>query len=149
MAISLPQTGAVSDAALAALTGKYGDLPPEYVAFLAVHDGAQPPSNIVDGTDENVSVRAFLPASNIIDEAKWVEGLSPNLLPFAEDDCGNYLCIGAEDHRIYFWDHEVDDDEVIADNFAEFLRKLMPYDIEWEPGEGTYVWVDPNFKPEF
>ena len=99
MAISLPSAGTASDASLAALAEKYGNLPSEYVEFLAVHDGVKPPSNVLEGTNYSVGINAFLPASEIIDRANSVEGLSGDLLPFGEDDSGNFVCIGAGDHR--------------------------------------------------
>jgi hypothetical protein len=152
MAISLPRTGGASDASLAALTEKYGDLPPEYVEFVAIHDGAKPPSNVLEGTNYGVGVSSFLPASEIINRATSVEGLSRNLLPFGEDDSGNFVCIGSDDHRVYFWDHEIDNDIVVAENFDEFLRRLEPFDlssVKLKPGQVKRVWVNPDFKPEF
>ena len=152
MAIPLPQTGGASNASLAALIEKYGDLPPEYVEFLASHDGAKPPSNVLEGTNYGVGVSDFLPASEIISRASAVEGLSSSLLPFGEDDSGNFVCISADDHRVYFWDHEIDNDKVVAESFADFLRKLEPFDlssVKLQPGQVKRVWVNPNFKPEF
>lgn len=152
MAIPLPRTAAASDTSLAALTERYGALPPEYVKFLANHDGVKPPSNVLEGTNYGVSVNGFLPASDIVERADLVEGLSSNLLPFGEDDSGNFVCIGADDHRVYFWDHEVDNDKVVAESFDEFLRRLEPFDlssVKLEPGQVKRVWVNPGFKPEF
>ncbi len=152
MAISLARTGAASDASLKALTEKYGDLPPEYVEFLAIHDGVEPPSNVLSGTNYEVSVSAFLPASHVIDNANSIEGLSRGLLPFGEDGSGNFVCIGADDHRVYFWDHEIDNDKVIAESFSEFLERLEPFDLSsmtLKPGQDLGGWVDPDFKPEF
>ena len=152
MAISLDRTGAASDASIKALTERYGDLPSEFVEFLAIHDGVQPPSNVLAGTNYGVSVNGFLPASEIIDRANSTEGLSSNLLPFGEDDSGNFVCICAEDHRVYFWDHEIDNDKVVAENFGEFLERLEPFDlssIRLKPGQDLGGWVDPDFKTEF
>lgn len=56
------------------------------------------------------------------------------------------------DHKIYFWDHEVDRNEVIADTFEDFLERLDPFDlsqVQLEKGQVMRVWLDPNFKPEF
>lgn len=152
MAISLARTGAASDASLKALTKKYGDLPPEYVEFLAIHDGVEPPPNVLSGTNYGVTVTAFLPASEIIDNANSIEGLSRSLLPFGEDGSGNFVCIGADDHRVYFWDHEIDSDKIVAENFGEFLERLEPLDLSsvtLKPGQDLGGWVDPDFKPEF
>lgn len=152
MGISLPNAGAASDASLAALAEKYGDLPAGYVEFLAVHDGVRPPSNVLEGTNYTVGVNRFLPAAEIIGRAESVEGLSSDLLPFGEDDSGNFVCIGADDHRVYFWDHEVDDNKVISETFDEFLARLEPFDIssiQLKPGQAKRVWANSGFKPEF
>jgi hypothetical protein len=152
MTISIPRTDEASDSSLAALVGKYGNLPPEYADFLAIHDGAKPLSNVLKGTNYSVGVNAFLPASEIIGIANSVQGLSIDLLPFGEDDSGNFVCLGVEDHRVYFWDHEVASDKVVADSFCEFLRQLEPFDlssVKLKPGQVKRVWVSPDFKPEF
>lgn len=152
MAISIPRAGAASEPSLAALAEKYGDLSSEYINFLAIHDGARPPSNVLEGTNYSVGVNAFLLASEIVDRANTVEGLSSDLLPFGEDDSGNFVCLGAKDHRVYFWDHEIDNDKVVADSFDEFIRRLEPFDlssVKLKPGQVKRVWVNPDFKPEF
>jgi hypothetical protein len=152
MAISVPQAGAASDVSIAALTEKYGALPSEYVEFLAIHDGAKPPSNVLRGTNHSVGVSYFLPASEIINRANAIEGLSTNSLPFGEDDSGNFVCIGVDDHRIYFWDHEVESNKIIAESFNDFLNRLEPFDlssIQLKPGQVKRVWANPGFKPEF
>lgn len=152
MAISLPRTGAASEASLAELTEKYGPLPPEYVEFLAIYDGAKPPSNVLEGTNYGVCVNSFLPASEIVNRANSVDDLPSSLMPFGEDDSGNFVCIGTDDHRVYFWDHEIDSDKTIAESFADFLKRLEPFDlssVKLKPGQVKRVWVNPDFKPEF
>lgn len=152
MVISIPKAGAASKSSLAELARRYGDLPPEYVDFLADHDGAKPPSNVLEGTNFSVGVNAFLPASEIIERANSVEGLSGNLLPFGEDDSGNFVCLGANDHRVYFWDHEIENDKVVAENFTDFIERLEPFNlssVKLEPGQVKRVWTNPDFKPEF
>lgn len=152
MAISLPRTRSASDASLAALSQRYGDLPPEYIEFLAVHDGASPFPNVLEGTNDMVGVNSFIPASEIVDKSHSIDGLSSRLLPFAEDGSGNFVCIGVGDHKVYFWDHEIEGDSVVADSFSKFLERLEPFDlsaIQLKPGQVKSVWVNPNFKPEF
>ncbi|WP_436813574.1 SMI1/KNR4 family protein [Sphingomonas sp. DT-204] len=137
---------------MATLVEKYGNLPSEYAEFLAIHDGAKPPSNVLEGTNYSVGIRDFLPASEIINRANSIEGLSINLLPFGEDESGNFVCIGMKDHRVYFWDHEIDSTKVVAKSFADFLRRLEPFDlssVKLKPGQVKRIWVNPDFKPEF
>lgn len=152
MVILLPQAGAVSDASIAELTAKYGSLPAEYVDFLRLHDGAKPPPNVLAGTNYSVGVHNFLLASEIPRRAGAVEGLSPKLLPFGEDDSGNFICIGIDDHRIYFWDHEFDGDQVVAENFNDFIERLEDFKLntlDLQPGRVINSWVNQDFKPEF
>lgn len=152
MTISLPQSGAASDASLALLAEQYGDLPSDYFRFLAVHDGVKPPANVLEGSNYGVGVSDFVPASEIIGRARTIEGMSSNFFPIAEDSSGNFVCLGANDHKIYFWDHEVETDKVIAESFTEFLNRLEPFDlssIQLKPSQVKRVWVNPGFKPEF
>ncbi|WP_144770303.1 SMI1/KNR4 family protein [Herbaspirillum sp. SJZ099] len=152
MALLLPQMVATSKDSLAALTKKYGNLPPDYIEFLAIHDGAKPPANVLEGTNYSVGVNGFLSASEIISRADSVEGLPVNLLPFGEDDSGNFVCIGTEDHLVYFWDHELDSNKVVAKSFADFLNRLEPFDlssVKLKSGQVKRVWINPDFKPEF
>jgi hypothetical protein len=80
------------------------------LVFLSAYDGAVPPSNTLAGTNDNVSVSAFLRAEDIVSIANQVDGFSKGMVPIAEDGCGNYICIGTSDHKIYFWDHEIEGD---------------------------------------
>jgi hypothetical protein len=151
MTIDIPKTRAASPEAIARLRERYGHLPPDYVEFLGVHDGAKPPDNVLAGTGYNVGVRQFIPAEEIISTSEEVEGIAKYLMPIAEDGTGNFICMGAEDHKIYFWDHEVDDDQIVSPSFSDFLVGLEPFslaDLNLEP-KVIRSWVDPNFKPKF
>jgi SMI1-KNR4 cell-wall len=152
MPISIPQTAAATSTSLSALADKYGKLPADYISFLGEHDGATPQSNIFEGDERGISVRQFLPATEIIAAAREIEGLKETLIPIAFDDCGNYVCIGAIDHKIYFWDHEIDNDTIIANSFDQLLERLRPFDlseVQLKPGQVRHAWINPKFKPEF
>ena len=154
MTLSIPQTKPASSEALAALSRRYGELPPEYVRFLRNHDGAALPDHVLDGT-EDVYVAQFVPAAKIPAVADGIEGFPKYLIPFGHDDCGNYLCIGANDHKVYFWDHDFEDGcSVAANTFAEFLDRLVVQifdeeEIMREASKAEYVWVDPEFKAAY
>jgi len=149
--IPIRRTGEAAAAALAALTERYGELPSDYLHFLTMHDGAALPYNALRGNDD-VSVRRFTPAAEIAATADGIEGLNEGLIPIAFDDCGNYICLGADDHKIYFWNHEDEvETKVIAEYFSDMLRKIELIDlslIENMP-KATSVWVDPAFKPSY
>lgn len=143
MTISLPTVEAASPASVAALVNTYGELPTDYVEFLAAHDGVRPPENMLDGTNNSIGIERFIPAAEILSVASNVDGLSQNLIPVAEDDSGNFICIKADDHKVYFWDHELDKNRVISESFQELLSKLKLFDlstIQLQPGAITYAW---------
>jgi len=154
MSIIIPTTHLVPCASPEALESRFGSLPASYKAFLDQHDGAKPEKNTfkIDG-QTNGSVRQFIPAADIIRVCNMVEGFPKNMLPFAEDDVGNFMYLNPANGAIHFWDHEVDDAEPkVADSFEEFLTMLEKFDIDQiklKPGQVKRVWVDPNFKPEY
>ncbi|MDC7677445.1 SMI1/KNR4 family protein [Asticcacaulis machinosus] len=152
MSLTLPQAKPASSTTLARLTETYGELPHGYQKFIGVHDGVTPPENVLRGTNNSIGVRSFIAASDILETAQSVDGLSDDLIPIADDDAGNFICLGVFDHKIYFWDHEVDRNEVIADSFEDFLERLDPFDlsqVQLEKGQVMRVWLNANFKPEF
>jgi hypothetical protein len=153
LSLDLPKTGAASREAIAALEKRYGALPPDYAAFLGAHDGATPPGNELTGTNGNIYVRRFLLAAEILGWAGRIEFFPPELIPVAEDDFGNVIGLSSEDHRVYFWDHEVDGLTLIAGSFGQLLERLVPFDLSsvelLQSGQAELVWSDPNFKPKF
>lgn len=54
------------------------------------------------------------------------QGLPGNIVPFAIDPFGNYICIESlsEESRIVYWDHEEDTFDKIAVSFRRFLANL-------------------------
>ena len=48
---------------------------------------------------------------------------NPNIIPFASDPGGNYICYDPRD-GIVLWLHETNTVEKITDNFTDFLSKL-------------------------
>lgn len=46
------------------------------------------------------------------------------LLPFAIDPFGNYICYSLKENSIKFWDHETDKSIFISDSLADFLNSL-------------------------
>src|SRR5262249_28206942 len=125
------------------LRARYGQLPADYVAFLGVHDGARPPGSsfVLAGTglvvtDPLVDVRYFIPAAKILETADEVAGLSKELIPIAAGELGNFICMGAKDHKIYYWEHDLNHDGeiqgvlVASESFRAFLAGLEPFDLE-------------------
>jgi cell wall assembly regulator SMI1 len=48
----------------------------------------------------------------------------PDLLPFASDPGGNFLCVSAKENKIVLYLHETGTLESVADSFSDFLSKL-------------------------
>lgn len=51
-----------------------------------------------------------------------IRKVSPELLPFASDPGGNFLCV--KDNKIVLFLHETETLEEVADSFSDFLTKL-------------------------
>jgi hypothetical protein len=143
-----------ADAVLSELRLAMGQsLPPSYVSFVNHHDGAIPDGNSIVTSVNEVSVSRFVSVHEALKLTESIDGFPANVIPFAEDDCGNYFYVMPQDGAVFFWDHELEDgDEKVASDVAEFISKLTPFDpatIMPQPGQVRSVWVDPTFKPEF
>lgn len=154
MAVAIPTTLSPPVKALRALADSMGrKLPASYVAFVSKHDGAHPQANSLVTSDNEVSVRRFIPVSEAATLAREIDGFPSQVIPFAEDDCGNYFYVMLETGAVHFWDHEVEGlDERLAEDVASFVQRLTPFDaagVQLAPGQVISVWVDPSFKPEF
>lgn len=85
--------------------------------------------------------------------AEQIDGFPVGVIPFAEDDCGNYFYVEPRTGSVCFWNHEIEnEEEVVASNVSAFITKLTPFDMsqhQLAPGQAKRVWVHPSFKPEF
>jgi SMI1-KNR4 cell-wall len=120
--------------------------------FVSENDGAEPESNRFEIGDDNGSgVRRFIPVSKILEEREYIDNIPKHAYPIAEDSCGNYVLLDeGKGGQIYFWDHELPDDENIiklADNFDAFLSMLERDDVEvkLQPGQVISSWEHPDF----
>ena len=120
--------------------------------FVSKNDGSEPEKNIFEiGKDNDGGVNQFIPISEIWEERQYIDNIPRQAYPIAWASCGNYVLLDeGKGGRIYFWDHELPDENIIklADNFDEFLSMLEPFDInsiELKPGQVKRVWIDPKF----
>jgi hypothetical protein len=61
----------------------------------------------------------------------------------AEDECGNYIA-ELESGSVWFWDHETDAMEKLAESVPEFIGACTdPTPIEVDPTQVESVWIDP------
>jgi SMI1 / KNR4 family (SUKH-1) len=157
MTIVIPKTSTASPKAIARLQERFGQLPADYINFLMKCDGAKLPDNVLAGTNQDIGVRRFVPAAQIISLSKRIAGLAKSLIPIAEAAVGDYVCMGSQDHKNYYWDHEINGGEdlsevkVIRQSFPDFLAGREPFrweDVKHKP-KVVSSWIDPNFKPKF
>ena len=145
-----PQPSAYACRCLAEAVGH--ELPGSYVAFVGDHDGAAPATNSFIIRDNEVSVSRFIPVEEAVSLGKEINGFPQGVIPFAEDDCGNYFYVEPRSGSVWFWDHETEGaDEQVALDALGFEASLMPLDSEVKlaPGQVRHAWVNPSFKPEF
>jgi len=152
MKVKLTKGRAASLREIATLQEEVGfSIPPEFLEFIAVNDGAEPETNIFKiGNSNESGVNRFIPISEIPKEISRVENLPNAVLPVAWAEGGNYVLIDqSQNGAIFFWDHELPDDTArLADNFRSFLDLLEPFDvstIKLKPGQVRKAWIDPDF----
>lgn len=153
MTLELINGRSASKEDLAFITQTLGmELPPDFLAFLQLHDGAEPEPNIFKvGTTNETSVNGFIPSTDIAQEAQNIENLGAQSFPIAWAEGGNYILIDrASGDAVFFWDHELPDSPTrLADSFLSFLDLLKPFDaatIQLKPGQLISARIiDPDF----
>jgi hypothetical protein len=69
-------------------------------------------------------------------------------LILGEDSCGNFF-LYAPDGSVSFWDHETDDETILAPSVEEFVGSLVePTPVVLRPEQVKSVWIDPDFLAE-
>ena len=65
-----------------------------------------------------------------------------------EDSCGNFF-LRVCDGTVRFWDHETEEDEILAPSVRAFLSALAaPTPVQLRPGQVKSAWIDPAFLEE-
>ncbi|MEY2408093.1 MAG: hypothetical protein QOF48_763 [Verrucomicrobiota bacterium] len=69
-------------------------------------------------------------------------------LVIGEDDCGNFF-LYAPDSFVSFWDHETDEETVLATSVEQFCDSLVePPPVVLRPGQVKTAWIDSDFLAE-
>ena len=151
--IMAPPTSAEIAVVEAALCLK---LPPDYVAFLLIGNGAKPEPNLFDTmSNGKASVAEFFALSSLIIEKCYLDNANPSAkVPIARAVGGDWICIETLSTgygTVWFADHELPGNDAfspLSDNIETFLAKIMP----WTPNEASVKpesvinsWIDPNF----
>jgi hypothetical protein len=132
--------------------------PPRLREFLREHNGARPELNDVDaslpGADAGIGVDDFLGVDGLLDTVRRLGSrLRGDVVPIADAEGGNLVCMSCQDGSIWFWDHELEDTDPlsrIADSLDVFLTMLRPFDIgnvEFTEEEKS-GWVNPELLRE-
>ena len=138
-----------SEADLAELERRLGSrLPDEYRAFLADHNGGAPETNVFTVSPNNsAGVNEYLSTRDIAEtRARYGERLADGLVPVAYAEGGN-LVVVSSDGTVYFWDHELEDEEPLTElaaTFSAFRDSLEPFDpnrAELDPDDVEEVWA--------
>jgi cell wall assembly regulator SMI1 len=154
MAITVTWRAPVGERMLERVEASLGvSIPEDYRKFLEATDGGRP---VEDTFSPMVGVNRFLGASEMIESRERLHGRLPaTLLPIADAEGGNRICISVAEHElgaIYFWDHELEHlgadkaADRIAASFDDFISQLrvMSRD-ELPPHRVISVEIDPEF----
>lgn len=104
---------------------KFGD---SYVAFVKKYNGSRPPISVFDtNITKERTIKSFLSLNpsdpeNIIILNRDVPEISSNVIAFAIDNFGNFICFEKTKGSIVFLEYETGAVERISDNFDKFLN---------------------------
>lgn len=93
-------------------------------------NGGRPNKKIFDTRDSKGRMFKCLLSFNkndlesIYDAFNIMQKENSNLIPFANDPAGNYICFEKSTMNVVFWEHETGRIEYVAKNFEEFLSSL-------------------------
>ena len=104
-------------------------IPEELKNFIKEHNAAQPSKYhfMVDSIE-----RVFGAVLSFDEEEKEADKVYPaleaignkNLLPFAVDPFGNFICYALDKNEVVFWDHETEDVTSTGKNLEQFIENL-------------------------
>ncbi|MGC9342798.1 MAG: SMI1/KNR4 family protein [Bacteroidales bacterium] len=101
-----------------------------FIAFVKKFNGGRPPVSVFDtkSTKER-TIKSFLSLNpddpeDIITLNKNASDIFVNLIAFAIDNFGNYICFERNSESVIFLDYETGNTEFIANNFNEFIYIL-------------------------
>jgi len=126
-----------------------GQLPPSYLTFLREHDGCWPESNsFMIEPGHGSTVTEFYSARKVLSQKQQLgDRLSKGAWPIALTESGNLVILFQDDHSSRFWDHELEDETVVAANFTDFLEGLRAFavsEVKLKPGQVVSAWIDPD-----
>jgi hypothetical protein len=107
--------------------------PKSYINTVKLYNAGRPPIDVYDTNKvKERLIKGLLSfnyddVENVYDMFEIVSSFNDELVPFALDDFGNYLCFSKKSDKLFFLDNdEPDDEEIISNNFEEFLNIIDP-----------------------
>jgi hypothetical protein len=136
-------------------------LPESFKNFLLDYNGGVPAANKFDIKNMSVSsgVNEFLSIDAIVEQKNILGERIPNeVIPIAHAECGNLICLvikGSEIGNVYFWDHELEVEQLpswenmffLSSSFDELVESLAEYDaksVKLDPNKVISAWIDPD-----
>lgn len=119
-----------NDAVFSDIEEEYGIVIPEEVRNLIKEYNAATPSkyNFMVETAEKVlgAILSFNKEDNDVDTVFTALDVieDKNLIPFAIDPFGNYICYDVKVCEVIFWNHETDENVSTGKNLEQFLESL-------------------------
>lgn len=101
-----------------------------YIDFVKEYNGSRPPVSIFStSTSQERTIKSFLSfnatdVENILKLNRGVTEISANLVAFAIDNFGNYICFDKQNDMVVFLDFETGETELIDKTFSDFLLKI-------------------------
>ena len=105
-------------------------LPRDLRLCIIANNGGRPDRKVFDTTvSKGRMIKKLLSLNygdveNIWDAYNVMQQEDRDLIPFANDPGGNFICFNKDSGEIYLWLHETDTVEYVAESFEDFLGKL-------------------------
>jgi hypothetical protein len=130
---------------LRALEAAAPSLPDDYLAFLEQRNGGRLEPNELPGRGLGLG-EIFSAAGVVRSKARLADRLPDECWPIADAEGGNLVLLRytRAGWLVTFWDHETEEDEVVAQTFAGLLDTLVPLG-EVGPARVINAWIDPDF----
>lgn len=105
------------------------ELPKSLKDIVVKFNGARPRPNTFDSESSKECVFKSLLSFNTTDKenifeiTKWMKERENNIIPFASDPSGNYVCLNEND-QVMLWRHETGKCEFLCNSFDELVDSL-------------------------
>ena len=101
-----------------------------YITFVKKYNGGRPPIGVYNtNTAKGRTIKSFLSLNtsdeeNIIKLNTYLSDATKDIIAFAIDSFGNYICFEKSTSKIVFFNSETEIIEFIANDFDSFLKNI-------------------------